>query len=129
MARANSSPAADADPPGSQTRRSRRWRQRRVRPGQGEGLAAPAPRAGAAGRRAAGRRAPRSPPRSALAQFTREKRDRHRNLFRRRPAQQRGDLVDLGPAAETSSDTASDVRTKSLSSTYVLCPRLPTPPS
>jgi len=34
-----------------------------------------------------------------LAQFAREKRDRHRNLIRRRPAQQPRDLVDLDPAA------------------------------
>jgi hypothetical protein len=35
----------------------------------------------------------------SLAKFPGEERDRHRNLTRRRPAQQPGDLVDLDPAA------------------------------
>ena len=34
-----------------------------------------------------------------LAKFPGEERDRHRNLVRRRPAQQPGDLADLDPAA------------------------------
>jgi len=73
-------------------------REHRVRPGQGEGLAARVPvRAAGRGQQAAERGV--AHPDLPLAQFAGEERDRHRDLFRRRPAQQPGDLIDLDPAA------------------------------
>ncbi len=53
--------------------------------------------AGGGGQQAAEGRV--SHPDLPLAQFAREEGDRDRNLPRRRPAQQPGDLVDLDPAA------------------------------
>ena len=102
-------------------------REHRVRPGQGERARGPASRPGR-WPRAAGRRAPRSPPRSAAGAV-------RRRGTRPPPASLPAPPGAAAPAISSIltrrpdvSDTASDVRTKSLSSTYALCPRLPTRP-
>ena len=79
----------------ARVRGTRSARARAARPGRGSGPGAPGRRIGP--EQATERRV--THPDLPLAKLTGEERNRHRNLIRRRPAQQSGDLVDLDPAA------------------------------